>query len=192
MPGSTVVEPRFSPLARRACELFLGGLPGQVTQGQLRRYVEEGSGITPLEVTPLRNDRGDVEAAVVLFRTVDEAERALAALPARPLLGRTVRVSKRPPPGQAPPRPAPPAGRQGAHVYIGNVPNNACEVDLEDHIAPVAPVWKVVMHSGNGRSSAHVWLKDPEDADAVIACLDGSVLLGRALRVQRPHRSDER
>jgi hypothetical protein len=184
-------EPPFDHLGRRSCEVFLADMPGTVTQGQLRAYVE-AAGLVPLEVTPLRNPRGDVRSAVVLFRTAAEADRALAELPARPLLGCTLRVRRRLPPGASPPRPTATGAGSGAgdaHVFLSNVPHRAVEADLENLIAPTAAVVRVrLITTATGATAAFVWLRDPTETDEAIAALDGVELFGRELRVMRAER----
>src|SRR5262249_35607302 len=114
----------------------------------------------------------------------DVAKLIAVGLP--PLLGRELRVARRQPRGQYDGLRAPkPTRRHTAHVFVGDVPRQASQSDLEllvSHLAPIVRVNVPRRGDGTAQGVAFVTLEDPEDTARVIRALDGVSFQGRRLR----------
>lgn len=66
-------------------------------------------------------------------------------------------------------------------VWVGGLPEGSTDKDLQAHFAPVAmPLWSSINFTGISGASV---FKTPEDAAAVVAQLNGSVLNGNVIQV---------
>ena len=75
----------------------------------------------------------------------------------------------------------------GNRVYVGNLSFDTTRESIETAFSAVGQVGEISMpmdrESGRPRGFAFVTMGSAQDADAVIAQLDGSMLDGRALKV---------
>ncbi len=81
-------------------------------------------------------------------------------------------------------------------LYVGNLPFDATENDLQDMFAAFGPVTEVnlIMDRATGRSRgfAFVSMATPEAAQAAITGLSGKDIKGRALTVNEARPREER
>jgi RNA recognition motif-containing protein len=84
----------------------------------------------------------------------------------------------------------------GNKLYVGNLPFNTTETDLQDLFAQAGPVNEVVLmqdkFTGKSRGFAFVTMATDQDATAAITQLNGKALDGRPLTVNEARPREER
>ncbi len=84
----------------------------------------------------------------------------------------------------------------GNKLYIGNLPFNATETDLQDLFAQAGPVSEVMLmqdkFTGKSRGFAFVTMASEADAQAAITQFNGKQFEGRALTVNEARPREER
>jgi len=83
-----------------------------------------------------------------------------------------------------------------ARLYVGNLPYNTTERELQDLFGPAASKAKIIIDRETGQSKGFGFLEYDGDLNAVLAEFDGIDFGGRTLRVReadpRPPRNDDR
>ncbi len=190
--------------AEEARKLFVAGLPDTYTEDILRQLFEATGGKV-VEVS-LPKDRATGRPrgfGFVTLATADEAQVALDSLHGSLHAGRpiSVRPFQAEPPkreGGAPaPRPERTAPAPDRTIYVGNLPYDATEEEVEAlfrnrSAGPVQRVSLPIDESGRKRGFGFVTMATAEGANAAIDALRGADLRGRPLFVNLAHPRDAR
>ncbi|MCS6899953.1 MAG: hypothetical protein RMJ98_06215 [Myxococcales bacterium] len=190
--------------AEEARKLFVAGLPDTYTEDILRQLFEATGGKV-VEVS-LPKDRATGRPrgfGFVTLATADEAQVALDSLHGSLHAGRpiSVRPFQAEPPkreGGAPaPRPERTAPAPDRTIYVGNLPYDATEDEVEAlfrerSAGAVQRVSLPIDESGRRRGFGFVTMATADGANAAIDALRGADLRGRPLFVNLAHPRDTR
>lgn len=188
-----------------ARKLFVAGLPESITEDVLRQLFE-AAGTTVINVS-LPKDRATGRPRGFGFVTLsspEEAESARESLDGSLQAGRaiSVRPFQSEPPrrgdsrGDGASSPAPPGGSDRT-LYVGNLPYDATQKEVEDLFAgsgagPVVRVHLPAGPDGRLRGFGFVTLGSSEAANEAIAALRATELRGRRLMINIAHPRGER
>jgi RNA recognition motif-containing protein len=84
----------------------------------------------------------------------------------------------------------------GNKLYVGNLPFNTTEIELQDYFAQAGPVQEVFLmqdkFTGKSRGFAFVTMTTDEDAQTAVKQFDGASFGGRALKVNEARPKEDR
>jgi len=84
----------------------------------------------------------------------------------------------------------------GNKLYVGNLPFNTTENELQDYFAQAGPVQEVFLmqdkFTGKSRGFAFVTMTTDEDAQTAVKQFDGASFGGRALKVNEARPKEDR
>eukprot|EP00545_Synedropsis_sp_CCMP1620_P000452 CAMPEP_0119008136 /NCGR_PEP_ID=MMETSP1176-20130426/3483_1 /TAXON_ID=265551 /ORGANISM="Synedropsis recta cf, Strain CCMP1620" /LENGTH=545 /DNA_ID=CAMNT_0006960409 /DNA_START=32 /DNA_END=1666 /DNA_ORIENTATION=+ len=180
------VEERFT--------IYASNIPFEVDDKDLKAFFEECGTVKDLSV-PRRKETNDSRGfAFVDMASMEEVEKAVAALNGKDFGGRAMnaRVSlpkEQLPKGEGAKPPRRNRGPDGPKIYIGNLPYGIDEAELTKFIAEhgeVANVYLARDDDGKDRGFGFVTMASEEAVEAAIAGVDGSFFQGRRLAARRP------
>jgi len=195
-------------------KLFVAGLPDSMTEDVLRQLFEATGGTVVNVTLPKHRDTGRPRGfGFVTLSTPEEAAAARDQLDGSLQAGRSISVR---PFQSEPPRrdtrseapgpssgggglggPGGPGGGGDRTLYVGNLPYDATQADLEalftEHgVTPVARIHLPVGPDGRMRGFGFVTMGSAEAANAAIVALRGVEMKGRGLMVNIAHPRGER
>ena len=186
-------------------KLFIAGLPDSMTEDVLRQLFEATGGTVVNVTLPKHRDTGRPRGfGFVTLSTAEQAQAARDALDGSLQAGRSISVrpfQSEPPRSEGGVRDtrgaAPPANTGDRTLYVGNLPYDTSQADLEavfnEHgVTPVVRIHLPVGPDGRMRGFGFVTMGSAEAANAAIAGLRGVELKGRALMVNIAHPRGDR
>jgi RNA recognition motif-containing protein len=183
-------------------KLFVAGLPDSMTEDVLRQLFEATGGTVVNVTLPKHRDTGRPRGfGFVTLATSDEAAAARDQLDGSLQAGRSISVrpfQSEPPRRDARDAPGPPSANTGDRtLYVGNLPYDAAQADLEavfseQGVSPVVRIHLPVGPDGRMRGFGFVTMGSAEAANAAIVALRGVEMKGRALMVNIAHPRGER
>ncbi len=188
-------------------KLFVAGLPDSITEEVLRQ-IFEATGGTVVDVSlPRHRDTGRPRGfGFVTLSSAEEAASARGSLDGSLQAGRSISVrpfQSEPPRregGPGGPRdgaPSPQAGGPDRTLYVGNLPYDATQADVETLFSEVGagPVVRVHLPTGpdgRARGFGFVTMGSAEAANGAIVALREKELRGRRLMINIAHPRGER
>lgn len=184
-------------------KLFIAGLPDSMTEDVLRQLFEATGGTVVNVTLPKHRDTGRPRGfGFVTLATSEQAAAARDQLDGSLQEGRSISVR---PFQSEPPRrdatsvaPGPASGNTGDRtLYVGNLPYDAAQTDLETvfnevGVTPVVRIHLPVGPDGRMRGFGFVTMGSAEAANAAITALRGVEMKGRALMVNIAHPRGDR
>ncbi|KAJ7074331.1 hypothetical protein C8F01DRAFT_19482 [Mycena amicta] len=167
---------RYAPSER----LYVGNLPFEATEQQVRDLLEEYGPIDDLQI--MRDAEGSSRGFG--FALFENARDAFAAFSAVVKIGNRLMRTDFSAPGQL----YPSAPTQSHVLFVGNLPIDTTEAQLREQFAPFGSIRKVRLaldENGGFRRFAHVEYKHEDDAIVAYECLvdEPPYLLDRRLRI---------
>ena len=186
-------------------KLFIAGLPDSMTEDVLRQLFEATGGTVVNVTLPKHRDTGRPRGfGFVTLATSDQAAAARDQLDGSLQAGRSISVRpfqseppRRDARSEAPGGPVSSANTGDRTLYVGNVPYDAAQADLEaifaEHgVAPVVRIHLPVGPDGRMRGFGFVTMGSAEAANEAITALRGVEMKGRGLMVNIAHPRGDR
>ena len=186
-----------------ARKLFVAGLSESIDENVLRDLFE-GTGTTIVSIS-LPRDRATGRPrgfGFVTLATEDEADRARGVLDGTIQGGRAISVRRfhNDPPKRSEARPEPASSMpssEGSTLYVGNLPYDVTQVELEAVFAQggfgsIARLHMPLSPEGRSRGFGFVTLGNPDVAQRAAQALHQSELRGRRLIVNLAHAKSDR
>ncbi|MCC6903984.1 MAG: hypothetical protein IT377_33765 [Polyangiaceae bacterium] len=186
-------------------KLFIAGLPDSMTEDVLRQLFEATGGTVVNVTLPKHRDTGRPRGfGFVTLATSDQAAAARDQLDGSLQEGRSISVRafqseapRRDARTDAPGGPASSANTGDRTLYVGNLPYDAAQADLEavfaEHgVAPVVRIHLPVGPDGRMRGFGFVTMGSAEAANEAITALRGVEMKGRGLMVNIAHPRGDR
>ncbi|MBN1606371.1 MAG: hypothetical protein JW940_07040 [Polyangiaceae bacterium] len=186
-----------------ARKLFVAGLSESIDENVLRALFE-GTGTTIVSIS-LPRDRATGRPrgfGFVTLATEDEAEKARGVLDGTIQGGRAISVRRfhNDPPRRSEARPEPAASTassEGSTLYVGNLPYDVTQTELEalfvqGGFGSIARLHMPLSPEGRSRGFGFVTLGNPDAAQRAVQALHQSDLRGRRLIVNLAHAKPDR
>jgi len=179
------------PRAPPGCKLFVGGLPNDVQDDDIRSLFEPHGDITDFAI--MKDDNGNNRGfGFITFANKSMAEAAAKALDGHRIKGRRIGVRDADAPRDKKPKRDRP---KGCRLYVGNLPFDASDDDLgkifKDHCDSVHVQW-ATDRSGKRKAFAFVTIQ-PETAGAdVVSKLNGTEFMTRTIKVDLAKPSEKK
>ena len=164
------------------CKLFVGGLPNDVTDDEIRSLFEPHGDITDFAI--MKDDEGNNRGfGFITFATKDMATTASTALDGHRIKGRRIGVRDADAPRDKKPKRDRP---KGCRLYVGNLPFDASDDDLaklfKDHCDSVHVQW-ATDRGGKRKAFAFVTIQPENAGEEVVSKLNGTDFMSRNIRV---------
>jgi nucleolin len=186
-----------------ARKLFVAGLSESIDENVLRALFEStGTTIVSISLPRDRTTGRPRGFGFVTLATEDEADKARGVLDGTIQGGRAISVRRfhNDPPRRAEARPEPAAATpssEGSTLYVGNLPYDVTQAELEGLFAQggfgsIARLHMPLSPEGRSRGFGFVTLASPDAAQRAVQALHQSDLRGRRLIVNVAHAKSDR